>query len=151
MEFFPRRRIQYFRSTKSEFTQLKNLIKSPAFDSAFVTRAFLWNRKMPEQRETRRKRTINWILWQKHYVCGPKNLCRSTKKIIHHTSEKRLSTKKCQKKRRLLIKRNPIYVSTHKHTQPFQRDGQAFNQRTDESEGEKLEIRFNKLMWGWHE
>lgn len=43
-------------------------------------------------------------------------------------------------------KKNPIYVSTHKHTQPFQRDGQAFNQRTDESEGEKLEIRFNKLM-----
>lgn len=68
------------------------------------------------------------------------------KKIIHHTSAKRLSTKKCQKKNRLLIKRNPIYVSTHKHTQLFQRDGQAFNQRTDESEGEKLEIRFNKLM-----
>lgn len=43
-----------------------------------------------------------------------------------------------------MIKKNPICVSTH--IEPFERDGQAFNQRTDESEGEKLEIQFNKLM-----
>lgn len=99
-----------------------------------------------ERDEKKKDNKLNFMaealrLWtQKTFAAAQK------KNNSSYFREETFDSKKCQKKRRLLIKKNPIYVSTHKHTQPFQRDGQAFNQRTDESEGEKLEIRFNKLM-----
>lgn len=68
-----------FNLAKYMFTNTRNLIKQLWFDLLRLRRQQKIKPKKIYERKTEGERTINWILWQNHFVCA-------NPKIIHQTS-----------------------------------------------------------------